>query len=231
MREHIYTIPVTEAFSAHDGCPFCALYKKLESDELGLILGASMMEPDIRRETNEKGFCRRHFDAMFEMKNRLGLALMLESHLESLKKELAAGGIFARDIGAKSVSRIEKLSASCYVCERVEEKIAKMFTTAAYLFDEEKEFRAAFGSTEYICLPHYRRLVAAAKLALPKERYNELVRAANAKISEYLASLKDDISLFCKKFDYRFDDLPWGNSRDSVERSIRFLCGEPGAER
>ena len=106
-----------------------------------------------------------------------------------------------------------------------------MFTTAAYLFDEEKEFRAAFGSTEYICLPHYRRFVAAAKLALPKEGYNELVRAANAKISEYLASLKDDISLFCKKFDYRFDDLPWGNSRDSVERSIRFLCGEPGAER
>ncbi len=231
MREHIYTIPVTEAFSAHnDGCPFCALYKKLESDELGLILGASMMEPDIRRATNEKGFCRRHFDAMFEMKNRLGLALMLESHLESLKKELSAGGVFSRDIGAKSVSRIEKLSDTCYVCERVEEKIGKMFTTAAYLFDEEKDFRAAFDNTAYICLPHYRRFVAAARLALPKESYNDLVRAANEKISEYLASLKDDISLFCKKFDYRFDDLPWGNSRDSVERSIRFLCGEAGAE-
>ena len=58
-----FTIPVNEAFeaSAADascGCPFCALYRKLEEDELDLILGASMMEPDIRIKTNEAGFCR-----------------------------------------------------------------------------------------------------------------------------------------------------------------------------
>ena len=46
------------------------------------------MEPDIRQETNDKGFCQRHYTKMFSMKNRLGLALMLESHLESLKKEV-----------------------------------------------------------------------------------------------------------------------------------------------
>ena len=49
--EQIYTIPVNEAFeaSAADpslGCPLCALYRKLEENELDLILGASMMEPD-----------------------------------------------------------------------------------------------------------------------------------------------------------------------------------------
>ena len=46
--EQIYTIPVNEAFeaSAADhalGCPFCAIYNKLEENELDLILGASMM--------------------------------------------------------------------------------------------------------------------------------------------------------------------------------------------
>ena len=56
--EQIYTIPVSEAFekSAADkscGCPFCTLYNKLECDELDLILGASMMEPDVRIKTNE----------------------------------------------------------------------------------------------------------------------------------------------------------------------------------
>ena len=44
MEERIYTIPVNEAFESDDGCPFCRLYKKLENDELDLILGASMME-------------------------------------------------------------------------------------------------------------------------------------------------------------------------------------------
>jgi hypothetical protein len=66
----------------------------------------------------------------------------------------------------------------------------------------------------------------AAKKVLGKEEYAELVRAANGKVTDYLDSLKDDISLFCKKFDYRFDDLPWGESKDSVERSIKFLTGE-----
>ena len=56
--EQIYTIPVNEAFdaSAADstcGCPMCALYRKLEENELELILGASMMEPDVRIKTNE----------------------------------------------------------------------------------------------------------------------------------------------------------------------------------
>ncbi len=227
MREHIYTIPVTEAFSDHKGrCPFCALAEKLEHDELDLILGASMMEPEIRRETNENGFCSRHFRKMFGMKNRLGLALMLESHLESLKKEVKTGNIFSRDIAAKSVDRIEKLSNTCYVCFRIEDKISKMFTTAAYLYNEEKDFRASFEDVRYFCLPHYREYMLAAKRVLNKEGYAELVRAANGKVTAYLDSLKDDISLFCKKFDYRFDDLPWGESKDSVERSIKFLSGE-----
>ncbi len=227
MKEHIYTIPVTEAFSNHpDKCPFCALFEKLERDELEIILGASMMEPDVRQETNRLGFCSTHFAKMFTMKNRLGLALMLESHLESLKKELKTGNIFSRDIANKSVERIEKLESSCYVCNRIEDKISKMFTTACYLFNEEKEFKQSFERVRYFCLPHYREYMLAAKRALDKDAYVELVRAANGKVTNYLDSLKDDVSLFCKKFDYRFDDLPWGESKDSVERSIKFLSGE-----
>lgn len=229
MKEHIYTIPVTEAFEAAaetKKCPFCALREKLEKDELELILGASMMEPDVRALTNEKGFCERHYSKMFGMKNRLGLALMLESHLESLKKELKPGNIFSRDIAAKSVSAVEKLESSCYVCDRIEEKIKKMYATAARLFNEEKDFRAAFDGVRYFCLPHYREYMLAGRQALSKEDYAELVRVANEKVNAYLNSLKDDVSLFCKKFDYRFDDLPWGESKDSVERSIKFLAGE-----
>ncbi len=227
MREHIYTIPVTEAFETHkDRCPFCALIEKLEKDELEIILGASMMEPDIRQETNEKGFCDDHFKKMFVMKNKLQLALMLESHLESLKKEIKTGGIFSKDIGAKSVDRIGKLNEQCYICERIDDKFSKMLSTAAKLFNEEKDFRNSFNEVKYFCLPHYRQLLQIGKKALFKEEYSELVKAANQKVTAYLDSLKDDVSLFCKKFDYRFDDLPWGNSRDSVERSIKFLTTE-----
>ncbi len=231
MKEHIYTIPVTEAFAEHkQDCPFCAIFDKLEQNELELILGASMMEPEIRQLTNQKGFCSRHYAKMFDMKNRLGLALMLESHLESLKKEIKLGNIFSRDIGGKSAERIERLEESCYVCDRIEEKYAKYFTTAAHLFDEEKDFRNSFSEVRYLCLPHYRRFVLAAKKVLGKDGYADLVRASNEKVCAYLDSLKDDVSLFCKKFDYRFDSLPWGESKDSVERSLKFLNGEDTVE-
>lgn len=45
-----------------------------------------MMEPDIRQRTNAEGFCATHYHMMFERKNRLGLALILESHLEEVRK-------------------------------------------------------------------------------------------------------------------------------------------------
>ena len=37
--------------------------------------------------------------------------------------------------------------------------------------------------------------------------------------------LEGEIAWFTNKFDYRNADKPWGNSKDSVERSIRFLTG------
>ena len=74
--EQIYTIPVNEAFDAARetpalGCPICALYHRLEENELDLILGASMMEPDIRIRTNAEGFCHDHFTKMAGRRNRL----------------------------------------------------------------------------------------------------------------------------------------------------------------
>ena len=41
------------------GCPLCTVEDKLEADELERILGAAMMEPDVRVKTNEQGFLRK----------------------------------------------------------------------------------------------------------------------------------------------------------------------------
>ena len=86
MAETIYTIPINEAFdkaeeSERPICPFCELYDMLENNALEAVMGAAMMEPDIRIETNKHGFCRGHFNKIYEKGNRLGLALILESHI------------------------------------------------------------------------------------------------------------------------------------------------------
>ena len=225
--EQIYTIPVNEAFeaSAADkscGCPFCALYNKLEDDELELILGASMMEPDVRIQTNKEGFCRTHYDMMFTKKNRLGMALTLESHLDELSKEIKDGKIFS-PAGARPMKRISALEESCYVCRRIEFNFSHMIETAVLLWEQDETFRPKLAAQPYFCLPHYRRLLTIASGRLDKKKFPEFEKICAGIVNGYMDELKEDISWFCKKFDYRYDNEPWYNSKDAVERSMKFL--------
>ena len=222
-----FTIPVNEAFEASAanpacGCPFCALARKLEADELDLILGASMMEPDIRIQTNRQGFCRTHYDLMFVRKNRLGMALTLESHLAELEKGLRDGGIGGGQ-GSKPIKRIGELEESCYICRRVQTNFEKMVDTAVWLWQTDEDFPAKLRAQPYFCLPHYRQLLAVGQKRLGKKKNPEFAAACGKVVDTYLTALQGDVSWFCKKFDYRFQDEPWGNSKDAVERAIRFL--------
>ena len=228
--QQIYTIPVHEAFEAgaadHKcGCPLCALYRKLEENELDLILGASMMEPDVRIKTNEKGFCRTHYDMMFTRKNRLGMALTLESHLNQLKEELETGfvaGLIGKP-GSTPLKRIERLEKSCYVCERIEFHFQHMAETVVYLFESEDSFAEQIKAQPYFCLPHYRLLLEKAQARLQKKKLADFFTAVEGVQKHYLDTLREDVSWFCKKFDYRYEDEPWKNSKDSVERAMAFL--------
>ena len=86
MQESIFTIPVTELLEEKNGCPICAMVRVLEQRSVEYIMGAAMMEPDVRIETNRLGFCAHHFAQMRTQKNRLSLALILQSHLQELQK-------------------------------------------------------------------------------------------------------------------------------------------------
>lgn len=226
MREKIYTIPVNEAFDDQSGkCPFCLLYEKLQEDELTLILGASMMEPDVRIQTNEKGFCGKHFHMLRTRKNRLGLGLIMESHLDEVKKAIKPGGFLARDKSAAPKKNIESLEKSCYICDRIAFNFDNMIDTAAMLYEGEKEFRTKFAAQKCFCLPHYRKLLEAS-VKMSKKYREEMAEDAAKVVGAYLDKLKEDVSWFCKKFDYRYDKEPWYDAKDAIERAITFLTAE-----
>lgn len=228
MEEKIYTIPVTEAFEKKEGCPFCRLRKTLEDTERDLIMGASMMEPDIRMKTNKLGFCRRHYKKMFDMNNRLSLALMLESHLKEKSDDVRVfkDSLFGKDCSAKGLENMKALSGSCYICERVEEKYSKMISTAVILWQKQTEFRNLFLEQPYFCLPHASLYLDSAKIRLDKKTFQTFAKSLEEVQGKYISSLTEDVSWFCKKFDYRYENEPWGNAKDSVERAIKFLQGE-----
>ncbi len=231
--ERIYTIPVNEAFDASAaspacGCPLCALYEKLEEDELELILGGSMMEPDVRIKTNERGFCGTHFDKLFKKKNRLGLGLILESHLQEIEKELKGKGIASlfsskTDKMLKTAARLDR---SCYICERIEHNFSGMLSTVVLLYEEDEAFRRKVAAQPYFCLPHTRRLLERGEGNLPKKLLPLFEEAVMGPTKAYLSALTGDVSWFCKKFDYRYGEEPWYNAKDAIERAILFLSGK-----
>ena len=232
--EQIYTIPVNEAFDLvgekpECGCPFCVLYKKLQNDEVDIILGASMMEPDIRIKTNELGFCLDHYEIMLKRKRMLGMGLMMESHLTEVKKRLRGPAV----LGNKRQSAIDSLTElenSCYVCSRIDKNLNAMISTAVYLWETQPEFKKKLSAAPYFCLPHYRMMLEYASKKMSKRTFPDFYDAAYAVMEKYIDSLQSDVSWFCKKFDYRFDAEPWYNSKDSVQRSVKFLSGDPREE-
>jgi hypothetical protein len=219
MVEKIYTIPVIEAFDLYSGCPHCALYKKLEDNELDMILGAAMMEPDTRIQTNTEGFCGKHFDMMFNLKNRLGLALMIESHLSENINKAIKGGL----IGKSNNKKIEKNQHSCYICTRINHKLTKMFETTALLWEREREFKEKLSKQPYFCLQHYSALLSTGEYTLHKKIYPDYAGECRKVMVAYSEELLADVSWFIKKFDYNYHDEPWGEAKDAVERAIRFL--------
>lgn len=227
--EQIYTIPVNEAFDEcrdkpECGCPICVLYKKLEEDELDIILGASMMEPDIRIKTNEMGFCLSHYNMMLGRRRMLGMGLMMESHLAEVKKMIKGPTLLGNKRQA-AMSALSKLECDCYVCSRINKNLSAMIATVVYLFESDFEFGKKFDKQPFFCLPHYRQMLEYASKRMSKKKFSEFYDRAEAIEERYVDELTGDVSWFCKKFDYRYDEEPWYNAKGSVNRGVKFLGG------
>lgn len=226
MKEQIYTIPINEAFEQEDGCPVCRLYEKLEESSLDYIMGAAMMEPDVRIKTNEQGFCSAHFAKMLTMKNRLSLALMLESRLQEIEKQLfeKTGKAFSGAPDPKKFSAAaETMAGSCFVCRRIDSFMDNYYKNIVYLWKTEQDFRGKFAAQPYFCIHHMSALLNYAKKGLGSKEQaaftQEMARIERA----YVQALHDDVSKFCKSFDYRYAGEELGSAKDSVERAALFL--------
>lgn len=223
MREDICTIPINDVFLPHDGCPLCRMREMLEKRSAEYITGAAMMEPDVRIKTNEKGFCFRHFEMMLNCGTRLSNALILESHLDKLKNELIPKDVKGKP-DKKRLSAVKDINKSCFVCEQVEWGMAHMYQTIFSSYTNDAEFREIYRSQQFICMEHYCDLMsAAANRGISSKLLPDFYRDTSALTGGYLETLKEDITHFCSMYDYRRKGQDWGNSRDSIERSIEFL--------
>lgn len=225
MKETIATIPINDVFAEADGCPVCKMMSMLEDKNVDYITDAAVMVPDVRVETNRKGFCHRHYSMMIHHGKRLPNALLLETHLQDILNNDIPVDKNGK-IDKKRLQRLNEVTRTCFVCDKIALEAEHMFNTICSHWSEDEEFRKIYGEQRFICLEHYKILLNNAQKYLRGKTLAGFCKATTELTENYLKSLKSDITHFCSMFDYRNQGGDWGNSKDSIERSITFLTGE-----
>ena len=228
MKEQLYTIPVNEAFEKDCECPVCAMWQALEKASVEYTLGPSYMEDDVRMVTDRTGFCAVHIKELYRQQNRLGLALIMKTHMDRTIKEVeklsktsaAGGGLFRKKETSPAAAYMERLDRSCFICERVEQVFERYIATVFYLYEKETEFRTCFAQSKGFCGRHYALLYDKAPYSLSGKLLSEFYEALNQVYLENMKRVRDDLDWFIDKFDYRYADEPWKNSKDALPRAI-----------
>lgn len=227
MKQSIYTIPINEVFENNCGCPMCNIVSTLEQRTLGYIMGSAMMEPEIRIKTNEQGFCKEHFDKMLKMKNRLSLALMLESHLKEIKDKKVKTTKKSQSLFRRKNNGI-KVNISCFVCNEINFAIERMIDTIIKMYEKSDEFKNMYKSQPYLCFLHFKQISQYASENMDNKSYDSFMSDTIKLCENYLDEVSEDVSHYCKMFDYRNngENADWGNCKDSLQRAIYFLTSK-----
>ena len=236
MKYTLDTIPVLDTYKTDCECPLCRLQIHCEDQYVDSMLSSAYMEPEYRIHTNEVGFCTRHFEWMYNRRNRLGLALMTHTHMQEVIKSLegilagqdAKKGLFARrakDDGSSTPARIRARVDGCVICEQVDTALRRYGYTIAQLYFTNSEFKGMFEQSKGFCLPHLALVLELAEETLSSSQFAEFKKAAAKLELENLKRVEGELEWFTLKFDYRNDGKPWGNSKDAPERAINKLMG------
>lgn len=234
MEEKIYTIPINEAFDKKSGCPLCSLAADLEKSSLEYIMGAAMMEPDVRIETNRLGFCRAHYDKMSAMKNRLSLALMLESRLPEVRERVVPSEIktgklskFKKNDSDDSGLRIQATASGCYVCSRAAMFEKQYISNLIYMYKKDEAFREKLRLQEYFCLSHFGKLLQVGREELSEALYAQLSADLHKLQESYFDRISAAVTDFCRSFDHQNAGKPLTEDQISaVSNAIDFLAGK-----
>ncbi len=241
MKEQLYTIPLNDAVNADDECPFCFIERSIEQDLLDFVLGssASYMEADIRELTDRAGFCRTHFQKMFDYGNTLGNAWILKTHYQrmigEMKKTFAdfkPGRSSFKDKFRKAAESgnpigmwVREKETSCYICSQYQDTYSRYMDTFFYLWKQDPGFREKIKNSKGFCLSHFGDLCSAADSKLSDKEKADFYDTVLPLMERNMERLAEDVSWLVEKFDYRNRDADWKNSRDAIQRGMQKLKG------
>ena len=85
---------------------------------------------------------------------------------------------------------------------------------------KDDEFKPKFKAAKGFCTPHYSLLLKKSVEHLKGSELEEFVQLINEMYITNMERVRDDVAWFINKFDYKYQDEPWYNAKDSVIRSL-----------
>ena len=117
------------------------------------------------------------------------------------------------------------MADTCLMCDTIAENMGRYLHTFFHLYQNDTDFRTKFNSSKGLCLPHMGQLLEAAAQELGPKDLGEFVQIVTKLEQENFDRIQEDISWFIKKFDYRYENESWKNSKDAVERTVNKARG------
>jgi hypothetical protein len=231
---------------------YAFLKKKIEDDTIEYTLGPSMMEPDSREQSNEKGFCKNHYKLLYEKNNRLSLALILDTHIlennkklfshlenklsdlnknmntsivKSFTKKFKSKPSDTNNITNQLIYCLSTLEDTCVICEKISYTMERYVSVIYHLWQNEKDFRKLLKNKKGFCLYHFKVLLEGIKKHLSAKKQSEFLMDILPMQVDNMKRIQEEVNWFTKKFDYRNNNAPWGNSKDAIPRAIEKNVG------
>ena len=116
---------------------------------------------------------------------------------------------------------LEEVQHSCFVCNKINNVFDRYIATIFFLYEKESDFRNTVDNCKGFCSEHYALLLKEAPKQLSGKYVEDFTNALHKSYIKGMERVRDDLSWFIDKFDYRYKDEPWKNSKDALPRMLQ----------
>jgi hypothetical protein len=216
-------------------CPLCFLAESAEETYLRSFQYSRIMEPNVRVKTNDSGFCPPHYRKLYERENKLGLGLMVHTHLqtalpvirsamESMRAAAAAGRRGAARIDDAAAS-LASLRDRCFICDLLSTDLDRYAFTIIYLWRKDEEFLGTFRSSRGFCLSHFLLMLAKGRGMLRPDRLERWLQECIPLMTASLEDLERDLLAFTQLHHDANRSMGSDNERTALSRALQKLAG------
>lgn len=223
MQYHISSGLIVKHFEENCFCPICTIEKIVEQNICREMLADACMDDDVRTRVNALGFCEKHFNVLFSMPSKLGLALQCGTRISALE-----AGALAKPYNAfkakKQGKRIFNETKTCIVCDLVQNEMIKYYKTIAQMYACEPEWHNKLVKTDGFCLAHYAKLLEYSSYAATKSK--SYLNALYCVQQKHVEKTQELLAKLCARHDYRNIGVPLDEAKNALPLTAELFYGK-----